>query len=105
MKPSVPYLPFLHQRLRDPEYALGYLNACLDDDDESVFLLALKDVATAHGGLAKLAKKAKMNREHLFRMLSKRGNPEMRSLQKIAGAFGWKIEFVEKKDSKLKKAA
>ena len=41
----------LHERLRDPEYAMEYLRAALEDDDDhadAVFLLALRDVAKAN---------------------------------------------------------
>ena len=45
-------------------------------------LPALRDVArTREGGLAGLAEKAQLNREHLYRMLSENGNPELRSLE------------------------
>ena len=38
----------LHERLTDPAYAMEYLRAALEDDEEgadAVFLLALRDVA------------------------------------------------------------
>jgi probable addiction module antidote protein len=39
-----------------------------------VFLLALRNVAEARG-MTKLAARSKLNRESLYKMLSKRGNP------------------------------
>ena len=95
----------LLERLKDPRYALGYLNACLEERDEETFLLALRDVAVAHGGLRRLAQKTKLNREHLFRMLSKHGNPHWASIRNLVEVFGWKIAFVEKSPSKLPRAA
>ncbi len=103
MKPSTPYHPHLHEELKDPVFALNYLNACIDEYDKGVFLLALKHVVDAHGGMAKLAKKTKLNREHLFRLLSKNGNPELKTLQKIAKALGWKVGFLPK--TEIKEAA
>lgn len=106
MKPYVDYREGLLKRLRkDPEHAMGYLNECLQDENSGVFLLALKDVADAYGGLKKLAKKTKLNREHLFRMLSKNGNPRLDTLKTLADAFGWKLTFVEKGRSRLRRAA
>jgi len=58
------------------------MNACLEDGDPDVFLLALRDVARAQGGVAKLAKTTKLNRQHLYRMLAENGNPEFRRLEK-----------------------
>jgi probable addiction module antidote protein len=91
MKASKDYHGDLLKRLEDPAYAAAYLNACLNDGDDGVFLLALRDVAQAHGGVAQLAKKTRLNREHLFRLLSKTGNPQLHSLQQIVGALGLKF--------------
>lgn len=95
----------LVKRLKNHKYALGYLNACLEDEDEGVFLLALRNVAEAHGGIRMLSKKVKLNREHLFRMLSKRGNPRLNSLQSLVDAFGWKIALTEKSHHRFRSAA
>lgn len=43
----VSYNADLLERLRDPEYATGYLNAVLEENDEAAFQLALRDVAEA----------------------------------------------------------
>ncbi|MEK7834258.1 MAG: hypothetical protein AAB401_24435 [Acidobacteriota bacterium] len=44
---AVSYKADLLERLRDPEYATGYLNAVLEESDEAAFQLALRDVAEA----------------------------------------------------------
>lgn len=81
------YKAHLLERLQDPEEAAAYLNAALDDDeDPEVFLLALKDIAEAHGGISRLAKETDLNRESLYRTLSIRGNPRLTSLVAILGA-------------------
>jgi putative addiction module killer protein len=69
-----------------PLEAAAYLNAALDDEDPEVFLIALKDIAEAHGGIAKLAKKTELNRESLYRTLSSNGNPRLTSLVAILQA-------------------
>jgi probable addiction module antidote protein len=90
VKPSTSYHDDLLHRLKDPEFAAGYLSKCLEDD-EATFLVALRDVAEAHGGLRRLSKKTRLNREHLFRMLSKSGNPHLHSLRQLVGAVGLKL--------------
>ena len=90
VSPSISYRDHLLCRLKDQKYAAAYLSACLEDDDET-FLIALRDVAEAHGGLRQLAKKTHLNREHLFRMLSKSGNPHLHSLRQLVGAVGLKL--------------
>jgi probable addiction module antidote protein len=91
MKASVDYQEDLLKRLRDPKYSVGYLNAVLEEGDDGDFLLALRDVAQVHGGIRQLASKAGVNREHLFRMLSKKGNPELHSLRQVVEALGFKL--------------
>lgn len=86
------YQEHLDEVLRDDEEAVAYLNAALAEDDPEVFLLALRDVARAReGGLAALAEAAHVNREHLYRMLSKNGNPELRSLEALLDALGFRL--------------
>lgn len=80
------YKEHLLKRLQDPKEAAAYLNAALDDEDPEVFLLALKDIAEAHGGISKLAKESELNRESLYRTLSSRGNPRLTSLVAILNA-------------------
>jgi probable addiction module antidote protein len=70
---------------------LRYLNACLEDEDERVFLLALRDVADAHGGIRVLSRNAHLNRESLYRMLSKSGNPSLDSLAAVLNACGLRL--------------
>lgn len=45
----------LINRLKDTKYALRYLNACMNDEDEGVLLLAIRHVAEAHGGVRSAA--------------------------------------------------
>jgi probable addiction module antidote protein len=91
MKKSKAYQPDLIENLRDPREAEEYLNASLEEDDPELFLLALRNVAEAQGGVAQLAEKAKLNRESLYKMLSERGNPEFRSLEALLHALGFRL--------------
>src|SRR2546426_10209851 len=79
MAPSKPYHPELIKALRDPREATEYLNAALEDGDPEGFLLALRDVAEAKGGVAQLAEAAKLNRESLYRMRSEEHTSELQS--------------------------
>jgi probable addiction module antidote protein len=91
MTKSRRYEDVLDEDLENPAEAAAYLNACLEDDDPEVFLLALRDVARARGGVAKLAEVTELNREHLYRMLSENGNPELRSLEVLLDALGFRL--------------
>ena len=57
------YKEHLLEQLQDPEEAAAYLNAALHDDDQHVFLLALRDIAEVQGGMGWLADVADLNRE------------------------------------------
>ena len=85
------YQDDLFARLKDPPYALEYLEAALEENDlPAVFLLALRNVAEAQG-MARVARETKLNRENLYAMLSKRGNPVLSSLSVIVDALGMKL--------------
>jgi len=73
------YRATLLESLQKPEDAAHYLNACLDDEDARVFLMALRDVADAHGGIRAVSHNTQLNCESLYRMLSKSGNPSLKT--------------------------
>jgi len=81
----------LIESLRDPCEAAAYLNAAIEEGGRYVFLLALRNVAEASGGMTALAEKANLSRESLYRMLSKRGNPEIKSLYTLLHAMGLRL--------------
>ena len=85
------YKDELHKALLDPEEAAEYLSAALEEGDRDVFLLALKDVVQAQGGMAKLAKESTLNRESLYKMLSKKGNPKVSSLDSLLHAMNMRL--------------
>ena len=45
------------------------------------------------GGLAGLAETAQLDREHLYRMLSENGSPELRSLEALLDALGFRLSI------------
>lgn len=76
----------------NPEFAEEYLKAALEDSDEpKVLLLALRHLAEAKGGIAKVAKKAGVERESLYRALSPSGNPRLSTLVAVTKAIGLKL--------------
>src|SRR3954467_9625979 len=85
------YRESLLRSLKNTDEAAQYLNACLEDEDARVFLLALRDVAEARGGIRALSRDANLNRESLYRMLSNSGNPSLDSLAAILNACGLRL--------------
>jgi len=87
---SVPYVEVLGEWLRDPAQAAAYLDVALEDGDPEVFLLALRDVAEARG-LSAVAQESQLNRENLYRMLSRQGNPQLSSLSALLKSMGLRL--------------
>ena len=88
---SVPHRKWLLEWLKDPKNAAGYVEASLEENDSVSLMQALRNVADAQGGIAQLAQKTGLNREQLYRTLSKRGNPQLNSLTAILGATGLRL--------------
>ena len=88
---AAPQDEWLTEQLRDAELSAEYLNAALAEGDQAAFMLALRNVAKARGGIAAVARRAGMNRVAVSRALSGTGNPELRSLIRILDASGLKL--------------
>jgi probable addiction module antidote protein len=108
-KKTTTYQEDLIESLKDPREAAAYLNAAMEEGDRALFLLALRNVAEAHGGMSAVSQKAQLNRESLYRMLSKKGNPEIKSIFTLLDSMGLKLTIEPSKRSakpaKIKKAA
>ena len=76
---------------KDPAYAAEYLNAVLADGDQEEFMVTLRYLAQAFGGVSGLAEKTDLNATTLYRTLSPKGNPELRSLTSILKAMGMRL--------------
>ncbi|MBF0108987.1 MAG: putative addiction module antidote protein [Magnetococcales bacterium] len=89
---SVSHDESLVRELRDdPELAKEYLQAAMEDEEEpAVLLLALRHVAEAYG-MPRVAELAGIQRESLYRALSPRGNPTLRTLTAVLKAVGLRL--------------
>lgn len=87
----------LIKSLRDPKEAFIYLQVALDeyqeDNDAEALLVALRNVAEARGGLSKLAKKTHLNRQNLYKVLSKAGNPRLDTFGLILKGLGFHLSI------------
>ena len=99
MSNSVAYGELKQQRLKDPEYAEGYLEAALgmyyEDRDNKAFLSALRDIAIAQQGMSTLAKNIGKNRQSLYKALSPAGNPTFETLSEVLSSLGYKFDIVK----------
>lgn len=98
---SVPYHEWEVAQLRkDPEFALEYLKAALesldDPEDRGVSLLMLRALAEAYGGIGAVAAQAGISRESLYRSLSPKGNPTLKTLIAVLNTMNLRLSVVEK---------
>jgi probable addiction module antidote protein len=90
------YDEFLQEELKDSELAAEYLTAAIEDGALDEFLIALRNVAEAHGGLGVVSEITQLNRQNLYKMLTEEGNPTLGSLITILRALGINLSFTAK---------
>ena len=95
MKSSRPHDETAVRLLKDdPEFASVYLAAALDESGEPggqyALLAALRQIAEAQG-MASVAERAGIPRESLYRALSPRGNPTLKTLLALLQATGLRL--------------
>ncbi len=97
LKRAISYHDHLIKALEKKTEATTYLKIALEeyekDGNTEVFLLALRNVAEAQGGVAELSKKTKLNRQNLYRILSSKGNPRLDTLAVILRALGFRLSI------------
>ena len=83
------------EKLREPDEAKIYLSVALDayeqDGDTRAFLLALRDVTEAQGGITKLAERTNLNRQNLYKALSGKGSPGFKTIETILHGLGFRL--------------
>ena len=87
---NVSYQNYLIESLKDPEEAAAYIEAALELEDPAALLVALRQVAKAHG-MADVARRADVGEKTLFRALSENGNPTVTTLNKVLHAVGLRL--------------
>lgn len=76
--------------LTDPAEAAAYIEAVIELDDPAALLLALRQVAKAHG-MAEVARRADLGEKTLFKSLGENGNPTLTTVHKVLNAVGLRL--------------
>lgn len=91
------YQEYLIKSLKDPEEASAYLKACLDEAIEanefSIFLVALRNVVEAHGGVSEISSKMNVGRESFYKSLSQKGKPRFSTIIQALKSCGVEMDF------------
>lgn len=92
----------IQEYLKTEEDIADYLNAAIEENNPEFLQVALGDIARARG-MMELSRQTGLSREHLYRALSKDGNPRIKTVEKILDALG--VEMVFRKKSPKGKSA
>lgn len=89
----------------DEAFAESYLHAAFEELDEeggeASFLMALRHVVEAKGGMALVSAKTGLSRESLYRALSPKGNPTLKTMKKVIHATGLSFAALTWEQGKL----
>ena len=93
----------------DREFATEYLKAAmeaLDNPEERAGgLIMLRAVAEAYGGVGAVAGQAGISRESLYRSLSPKGNPTLKTLIAVLNTMGLSLSVVPQQKKARKRVA
>jgi probable addiction module antidote protein len=90
-KKKINFKEDFYKELEDPSSAEVYLNDAMESGDTKTILLAVRDVAKVQG-VAGIAKRTGIPREHLYTILSESGNPTLENFSSIVDALGYELQ-------------
>ena len=76
--------------LDNPKECAAYLDAALEEGDDKLLLVALRNVVKSRG-FAKVAQGAGLRRETLYQSFSEDGNPRLSTLNSVLGHLGLRL--------------
>jgi len=95
------------EELRDDRgYAVAFLQLAMESldnpEERGGALLSMRAVAEAYGGLGAVAAQAGISRESLYRALSPKGNPTLKTLVAVLRTRGLRLSVAEKQQVESK---
>ena len=76
--------------LNTPEEIAAYLDVVLEEGDDKLLLVALRNVVKSKG-FTKVAQGAGLRRETLYQSFSEDGNPRLSTLSGVLGQLGMRL--------------
>ena len=97
------------QELReDRKFAAALLQVAMESldnpDERGGGLLAIRAVAEAYGGLGAVAAQAGISRESLYRSLSPKGNPTLKTLVAVLKTLGLRLSIADQQQAEATQA-
>ncbi len=102
LKGAVPYDDVaVRMYAKDPQLAADMLNVCLAEGEMDEFLVALRQIAKAFGGLHEVARVTGVHEKTLYKSLNPTGNPTLKTLMRVADAMNMQLAFIPKKSQSV----
>jgi probable addiction module antidote protein len=79
--------------LKTKKAMAAYLACALEEGDSGLIAAALGDIARAKG-MTRIAKQTGLGRESLYKILSRKGNPELATVLKVFNSVGLKLKAI-----------
>jgi probable addiction module antidote protein len=93
--------------IEDRGYAVALLQLSMESldnpEERGGALLSIRAIAEAYGGLGAVAAQAGVSRESLYRSLSAKGNPTLKTLVAVLKTLGLRLSVAEKQQAETKK--
>lgn len=87
---------YLVKKLQNKKEAKAFLEAAMlefeEDGDIGAFLLALRYLAEAKGGISKLSDKSNLNRQNLYKILTGKTVPKFDTALSIMSSLGYRFK-------------
>ena len=82
---------------KHPKELKGYVRVAFQeyqkDGNEKAFLAALSIAARVHGGFSKLSRETGLNRENLYRVLSKHADPRFSTIVQVLNTLNFSLKI------------
>ncbi|MHA1540007.1 MAG: helix-turn-helix domain-containing transcriptional regulator [Alphaproteobacteria bacterium] len=86
---------YLVGKLKNPEYAQEFLDVAIEDYEENgnteEFMLSLRYLAEAKGGITRLSEVTKLNRQNLYKVLTGKTSPRLDTTFSIVKGLGYQL--------------
>lgn len=93
--PTTDYEEYLIKRLKDLDFAAGYITACLEEGEDA-FLLGVRDVANAQGAMQVIKEATNLIDQRANKNLSKEADLRLNTANKILNSLGLKLTISNK---------
>ena len=96
---TISYQDGILKRLKNKKYAFGLIKHAFEescqDGNWKAFGLILENIIEAQGNKKEFAQKAKVSRQHLYRLFGKKANPTLSTLLPVLSELGFKLTIAQ----------